>query len=794
MSVNASEPVTREPRPILTFYGVVLFTLLACLYLLLYRGHPLSIDEISTFDSIESLTQHGMLSRTIEFYRQPTVAEDGTPFLPPLYEPLQIIAAAPFYLIAQAVPRIGQFHAVFLLNIFVTALTAVSIYIIALRQGYQTRTAWLGGFLFGAATLALPYSRWLFREPLMSLFALWSFALTFELRQRIQAQRPVRWHAFALVVSIFAMLLTKQAGLLFIPGLLVSLTPPVKFIRRFVPVGILLFIALLLFLIALAILNPDFGDDRYSLSRWLNPANLGLSHMAESALGYQISPARSFWLYSPILLFAFVGGAALLKRETKWLVYGIVLAFLLSSAFYGALRLGAYWSGGWGWGPRYMLPMVPLAMLLVLPVIERLPSASRWQRIAFAAVGIVSVAIQLIGIALPYTDFYNRYYLPETTETSWLAENWSLQNTAIGYHLQHFSLDSFDSAWRFAEPLVLMPLYLFGLVGLTLLAIRVVSRRVEVGRPLVYGICVALLALVLLGGGLGLVTLRYDRRYIGTHRDVYELVQRLNTRVSRDDTVLLSGSEYMVLFMNWFKAGALYITLPEDAPLPPPADTQRLTAGEFEQVAGHETRSAIDWASQHSGDLWLVMSPLAYRRTHMQWYKRYLSAATYPVSVTGVSLFAEAARFESGSDTEFTTAELVPPPSFGGQLSLTSASLPADLTFGVRSVIPLSLRWTPLQPLDENYQISVQILDAEEVLVAQQDTAPQNGYGQTALWEPGTVYEDRHAVVLPAGLPAGEYSLHVVVYRLETLERLPVETEGQTSPADTYLLTTLRIR
>ena len=105
--------------------GIVLFTALAAIYLLFYRGHPLSIDEISTFDSVESLTQHGTLSRTIEFYRQPTIGANGSPFLPPLYEPMQILAASPFYLLAQASPHLGQIHTVFLLNVAVTALTAV---------------------------------------------------------------------------------------------------------------------------------------------------------------------------------------------------------------------------------------------------------------------------------------------------------------------------------------------------------------------------------------------------------------------------------------------------------------------------------------------------------------------------------------------------------------------------------------------------------------------------------------------------------------------------------------------
>jgi hypothetical protein len=793
MNMDPSTSVQREPRHILTFYGVVLFTLLACLYLLLYRGHPLSIDEISTFDSVESLTQHGILSRTIEFYRQPSIAADGTPFLPPLYEPLQIIAASPFYLFAQSTPQLGQFHAVFLLNVFVTALTGVSLFIIGLRQGYRTRTAWLGGFIFGTATLALPYSRWLFREPLMSLFALWAFALAFEIRQRMKAQQTVGWQAAALVASVLAMLLTKQIGLVFVPGILISLTPPVALIRRFLPVIALLAGVLLLFLVALLIVNPDFGDDRYSVSRWLNPANLGLSHMAESALGYQISPARSFWLYSPVLLFAFAGGIVLLKREMKWLVIGIALTFLLSSAAYGALRLGAFWSGGWGWGPRYMLPMVPLAMLLVLPVIDREPIMPRRQRIAFAGVLIASLAIQFVGIAVPYTDFYNRYYLPASVETSWLAQNWSWQNPAIAYHLRHFSLDSLDSAWRFARPLYAVPLYLLGLIGLTIGLGHSIPRRALIARPVVYGLCFVLIALVTAGSVLGLYTLRYDSRYLGSHRDVYDLVQGMNTLVSRDDAVILSGSEYMVLFMNWFKAGAIYLTLPDDALLPPPATPQVAAAEAFGQVAGPETHYAADWTARHSRNLWLVMSPSAYREGHGQWYKRYFSAIAYPAAEYSLSPFAETVQFATGSNITFRTVEITPPASFGEQLALTSASLPEALDFDAGDSLPFTLRWTPVQPLDENYQISVQIHDADGVLVAQRDTMPQNSYGATSNWQPGTLYEDRHAIVLPSDLPPGEYSVNIVVYRLDTLERLAIAGDSG-DQIDAYTLTTFRVR
>jgi hypothetical protein len=510
-------------------------------------------------------------------------------------------------------------------------------------------------------------------------------------------------------------------------------------------------------------------------------------------LGYQISPARSFWLYSPVLLFAFAGAWILRKREEKWLVYGIALTFIFSSAAYGALRLGAYWNGGWGWGPRYMLPVVPLAMLLILPVIDRLQVAPRWQRAVFAAVMFVSVAIQFVGIAVPYTDFYNRYYLQETAQVSWLAENWSWQNTAIAYHLRQFSLDSLDSAWRFAEPLYVMPLYLLGLSGLTVSLARNVFRRAFSARRTAYGTSIVLVALVAIGVVFGLYTLRSDARYVGSRRDVYELVQQLNSAVSRDDTMILSGNEYMVLFMNWFKAGALYMTLADDAPLHPPDAAQRSAVETFHELADPETRNAIGWAAQHGLDLWLVMSPSAYHEEHAQWYKRYISEIAFPAAAVRMSPFAEAVQFSTGSETNFRAIELTPPVSFGDSLTLTSASLPSDLSFDAGEALPFALWWTPNRPLNENLQLSVQILSADGVLVAQRDTMPQNGYGTTSSWTPGTLYQDHHAVMLPSGLPSGEYSINIVVYRLDTLERLTL-TDGTGNQTDAFPLTVFRVR
>src|SRR5690606_37020370 len=102
----------------------------------------------------------------------------------------------------------------------------------------------------------------------------------------------------------------------------------------------------------------------------------------------------------------------------------------------------------------------------------------------------------------------------------------------------------------------------------------------------------------------------------------------------------------------------------------------------------------------------------------------------------------------------------------------------AGRTLTAGEVYPFALRWTPLAPLTDTYQLSIQVLDANGVLVAQRDTPPLNGASPTTAWQPDSAYDDRIGVPLPADLPAGRYTVNLIVYSLETLERLPVETDS----------------
>lgn len=117
-----------------------------------------------------------------------------------------------------------------------------------------------------------------------------------------------------------------------------------------------------------------------------------------------------------------------------------------------------------------------------------------------------------------------------------------------------------------------------------------------------------------------------------------------------------------------------------------------------------------------------------------------------------------------------------------------SISIPVSATFGsieflgydlARSdfaageTIPLVLYWRANQPVEDDYTVFTHIIDAQGQLVAQQDNVPLHGKLPTTLWLPGIALRDDYQIALPFGLPAGEYSVQIGLYKFNTGERLP---------------------
>ncbi len=98
----------------------------------------------------------------------------------------------------------------------------------------------------------------------------------------------------------------------------------------------------------------------------------------------------------------------------------------------------------------------------------------------------------------------------------------------------------------------------------------------------------------------------------------------------------------------------------------------------------------------------------------------------------------------------------------------------------------VALDWLASTKPKGDYTVFVHALDAAGKLVAQHDGLPAAGSYPTSLWQPGDRVEDLH----PLGQPAAPgLRLEVGLYTQPELRRLPVTAPGQSTPADSIVVT-----
>lgn len=106
-----------------------------------------------------------------------------------------------------------------------------------------------------------------------------------------------------------------------------------------------------------------------------------------------------------------------------------------------------------------------------------------------------------------------------------------------------------------------------------------------------------------------------------------------------------------------------------------------------------------------------------------------------------------------------------------------------------RTTLPVRLYWRAQAPPEIDYTAFLQLLDAQNQLVAGWDSQPLNGLYPTSNWKPGEVVADTFTLSLPPNLPPGSYRLVTGMYNLDTGERLPaVGADGRPLPGDMIVL------
>lgn len=111
--------------------------------------------------------------------------------------------------------------------------------------------------------------------------------------------------------------------------------------------------------------------------------------------------------------------------------------------------------------------------------------------------------------------------------------------------------------------------------------------------------------------------------------------------------------------------------------------------------------------------------------------------------------------------------------NFGDRIALLDISA-EETTLQPGGILPVIITWQGLGRMQEDYTVTVQVIDAQDRIVGQVDSWPLQGTYPTSQWPAGERVRDPYVVSLDGELPPGNYRLLVGLYLLATGQRLPV--------------------
>ncbi len=331
----------------------------------------------------------------------------------------------------------------------------------------------------------------------------------------------------------------------------------------------------------------------------------------------------------------------------------------------------------------------------------------------------------------------------QTRRNALLPAVWALVSAAIYLHL-----GLTDRYLRFLLPAQFaMSLWLGG--GLWALWALPMRRGGRILRAMP-----RLAALLAFAGCLLTQALSLDALYhhLDFQRDnVRGLTARIESELRAGDAVLVSAAGFGEVFGYYYRGAAPVYGLPISA-------DARETASDAGRIAGtHGRVFAIFYGSEEQDPERVVERSLNARsyQASQEWvgdmrFARYIAPKNAIEEVHRLDLpVGDIIRFSE----YWTSGRTVRPGEF----------------------LLVGFSWLATDTPETRYKIFLQLLDAAGRLVAQRDSEPGGGALPTTSWQAGAAYSDRHALLIPADLPAGEYRLIAGLYDInDPMARLPV--------------------
>jgi hypothetical protein len=766
-------------------YGLLLMTaLLLAIYVLSNSGQFHIVDEVSLFAVTESAALRGDVDTNAIAWTQwvnspgevlGSFGINGEVFSKK--GPAPALLAVPWYwllhLIAKADIEFGQLQTVLLWNSFVTAHTALLLALTARRLGYRPRTGVLLGLLFGLGTIAWPYAKQFFGEPLSA------FSLLLAFYGLASWRHTGRWHwLFLAGLGGGLAVATVNAHAVLIGLLALWGAGDYLWRRRQKRASAQLstrdlLLSALAFLLPLAIFALLLL--LYNNARFGNPFETGYhfdsgegftTPLWQGLWGQLLSPYRGVFWHTPLFLVAIPAAFLFWRRHRS----ESIAIFAISGALLLLYSAWWMWWGGFAWGPRFLVPLAPFWVLLLAPVAASLAGDTKaltvpvWLEWLLVAVGLFSVFVQLSAVAVNYVNF--EIALRSLYPTDWndpLAYGPPAQSLAdlvnspvVGQWklmLENFTANT-DLAWLWADGQVLWLVAVVGaLVVVTLAgALALWWRTGEQGEsappaspPMV--VLAFLLPMLLIGAWAGEVS---RQPLYGEPGKAYRsALSAICANAGPSDVFVNVAPNSYHIPMNW---------MPGECALQPP--TFGFAANSMDHA---EAQASLSAQLANADRVWLVTG--GYQPNDPEnGVERWLAGAAYKATDTWhddyrVLQYATGVRINDVESTPVVKA------LFGNraeQVTVVSVRAPSVAPAG--RPIPIEITYRVEAPTSENLRWFVQLWDGQNTPFAQLDTGPEDNYGLFSQLPVREELVEKAGLLIPNNMPPGDYQLIIGLY------------------------------
>jgi hypothetical protein len=752
-----------------------IYLLAFSVYFLTYAGYPISDDERAMFASASSFQRIGTFTIHPLYHLdvKPGSANVGmfttSGEMVPNYEPGQIAAIVPWLWLSDRLGT-GRFQTAMLLNPMVIAGSAALLYLIVRSLPFPPGVAILTALFYAFGTAMWPYSQRLFREPLTGAWLLLAFGAPFLFRNH-----PDRGF-FLMGLALGGAVATKQSALIALPGLLWlsfsalrshSIQEMIhRYLIALLGFGLVMIPAHIYYRVTLSSI-PAFSRN---VVEYAQSPELTLSdpwHMVRRALALTISPGKGLLFYSPALVLAGIGMWGLLRAHRD-LALGIFGFAALHTLGYSRQII---WWGGLNWGPRYMIPLLPVMMLAAAPgiaAILRWPPRRAKATLLFLA--LIALFPQLAGTLVDIRLFEGEldralYQVLQDYHRAMEQVAWNpAYNPLLGQWKMLGRADP-APAWIRDHQLILAPIGI-GVIGAILGLVIIESMRRRADPPLwtLWIIGGAALAMPL----LLVASLRQiaDDPRLDFHenaRFLRPMIEDLNREARPGDVLLMTYPYFGDYFLNWLRAPIDWYGI-FSAPSPLPEPRRAL----LDRLLTRHSRIWLmrpwnRWHEQEPGlELYLLDHAYKVNERHYEDWMRlvlYLSPRGSWEPVKG------SIRWEN--DVALIQAALQ-----GGEIQ-AGEGLPV-LQARPGDPLRLTLIWRgPLKALRVT-KVFVHIGDPDQPPRLQQDRPPRDGWLPNGPDEEEVEILDRYGFVLE--LPPGVYRVRIGLYDEARGKRWPSES------------------